>query len=176
MIISVVLLGAPDLEKTQKSFTRMKECVQKAQGDVVEQFSFVPKNFIGLKKLKRKFDLVIRALKEKGNQAELLTKAEEKEKIVLSKFIRLSIEGLEDPEADKAALDVNIKRVLAYEAVAKECNAADELAIMDKLKQHQAAAKEAAVAEDTPEEEAKAEPAKEDKDEDKDEDEDEDEE
>ncbi|KAL8448627.1 hypothetical protein Emed_003628 [Eimeria media] len=122
-------------------------------------------DYIGLKKLKRKYDLVIQALKAKGNQAELLTKAEEKEKIVsarllavsclmdknalrtLSKYIRLSIEGMGNPEADKAAVEMNTKRVLAYEAVAKECNATDELQVMEKLKQSQAVAKEADAAE-----------------------------
>ncbi|CDI82082.1 hypothetical protein EAH_00064670, partial [Eimeria acervulina] len=91
-------------------------------------------DFMGLKKLKQKYDLVKRALQESGKQPALLAKVEEKEKIVsarlvavsclvdkralktIAKYLRLTIEDIGKPNADKAELEKNVKRVLAYEA------------------------------------------------------------
>ncbi|XP_026190685.1 uncharacterized protein LOC34619968 [Cyclospora cayetanensis] len=92
----------------------------------------------GLKKLKLKYDIVIRALTEIGKQPELLTKVQEKEKIVsarlmavsclvdkkalrpLTKFMRLAIDEMKKPSPDKAALELHVKKVLAYEAGKRE--------------------------------------------------------
>ncbi|KAL8434777.1 hypothetical protein ACSSS7_002914 [Eimeria intestinalis] len=126
----VVVARAPDLEKTQKGFARLKECVQK-----VLHFDMQPGvcDYIGLKKLKRKYDVVIQV------SARLLA--------VSCLLDKNALRRMGNPEADKAALDMNIKRALAYEAVAKECNAQDELEVMEKLKKSEAAAKEADAAE-----------------------------
>ncbi|OEH75098.1 hypothetical protein cyc_03235 [Cyclospora cayetanensis] len=167
----VLITKGASLETTSSGFKCLKECVEKARADVVGQFSLIPEmlhfdmqagvcDLSGLKKLKLKYDIVIRALTEIGKQPELLTKVQEKEKIALTKFMRLAIDEMKKPSPDKAALELHVKKVLAYEAVvhgdvspadfflflsvvAKECNAIDELELMKELRQYRAAHKEA---------------------------------